>query len=71
MCKLSMISLFGKWLRSAKFEIPIDGDGNVEGTIEISPLYVMDAKELKEKIDLSDNVLAGKKIVFTGELNLQ
>jgi hypothetical protein len=31
--------------------------------IEVSPLYALDAEELKGKID--------KKTVFTGELNLQ
>ncbi len=58
-----MINLFGRWLREAGIEIPVDENRNVEGTIEISPLYALDAEELKEKID--------QKIVFTGELNLQ
>jgi UDP-N-acetylglucosamine/UDP-N-acetylgalactosamine diphosphorylase len=59
----SMINLFGKWLREAGIEVPTDGTGNVTGSIEISPLYALDAKELKEKIDT--------KVVFNGELNLQ
>ncbi|MFQ5713447.1 MAG: UTP--glucose-1-phosphate uridylyltransferase [Candidatus Scalinduaceae bacterium] len=58
-----MVNLFGRWLREAGIEIPMDDNGNVEGTIEISPLYALDAEELKNKID--------KKTVFTGELNLQ
>jgi UDP-N-acetylglucosamine/UDP-N-acetylgalactosamine diphosphorylase len=61
--KQHMINLFGRWLREAGIEIPVDEDGNVEGTIEISPLYALDAEELKKKVN--------KKIVFTGELNLQ
>ncbi len=61
--KQHMINLFGRWLREAGMEIPMDENGNVEGAIEISPLYALDAKELKEKID--------KKVVFNGELNLQ
>jgi len=59
----NMINLFGRWLREAGIEIPMDDNGNVEGAIEISPLYALDAEELKSKID--------KKTVFTGELNLQ
>jgi UDP-N-acetylglucosamine/UDP-N-acetylgalactosamine diphosphorylase len=58
-----MINLFGRWLREAGVEIPMDENGDVEGTIEISPLYALDAEELKGKID--------QEIVFTGELNLQ
>lgn len=61
--KQSMINMFGKWLKGVGVEIPKDEVGNVKGTIEISPLYALDAEELKEKID--------QKIVFTGELNLQ
>jgi UDP-N-acetylglucosamine/UDP-N-acetylgalactosamine diphosphorylase len=50
-------------LREAGVEIPMDENGNVEGAIEISPLYALDAEELKEKIN--------QKVVFNGELNLQ
>ena len=66
-----MINMFGRWLREAGIKIPTDEAGNVTGTIEISPLYALNAEELKEKIGQPDGVLAGKKIVFTGELNLQ
>jgi len=59
----SMINMFGRWLQEAGVEIPKDEAGNVKGTIEISPLYALDAEELKSKID--------RKIIFTGELNLQ
>ena len=59
----SMINMFGGWLKEADIEIPVDENENVKGTIEISPLYALDAEELKEKID--------QKIVFNGELNLQ
>jgi len=59
----SMINMFGRWLQDVGVEIPKDEAGNVRGTIEISPLYALDAEELKSKID--------RKIIFTGELNLQ
>ena len=59
----SMINMFGRWLQEAGVEIPKDEAENVNGTIEISPLYALDTEELKEKID--------QKIVFNGELNLQ
>ncbi len=61
--KQSMINMFGRWLTEAGIEIPTDGAGNVTGTIEINPLYALEAEELKEKID--------SKVVFNGELNLQ
>jgi UDP-N-acetylglucosamine/UDP-N-acetylgalactosamine diphosphorylase len=76
----NMINLFGRWLREAGIEIPTGENGNVEGVVEISPLYALDAEELKSKISQPDSlpgqavrtgVLAGKKTVFTGELNLQ
>lgn len=59
----NMINLFGRWLREAGIEIPMDENGNVEGVIEISPLYALNAEELKNK--------ANKDIAFNGELNLQ
>ena len=59
----NMINLFGRWLREAGIEIPKDENGNVEGVIEISPLYALDAEELKNKVN--------KDIAFNGELNLQ
>lgn len=58
-----MINQFGRWLREAGVEIPIDENGNVKGVIEISPLYALDAEELKNKVN--------KDLVFNGELNLQ
>lgn len=60
----SMINMFGRWLREAGVKITTDEAGNVKGTIEISPLYALDAEELNEKID-------DEKIVFSGKLNLQ
>lgn len=59
----NMINLFGRWLKGAGIEIPTDEDGNVKGVIEISPLYALDAEELKSKVN--------KDLVFNGELNLQ
>ncbi len=59
----NMINLFGRWLRDAGIEIPIDESGNVEGAIEIGPLYALDAEELRSKVN--------KDIIFNGELNLQ
>ncbi len=61
--KQSMINMFGRWLEAAGIKIPTDGTGNVTGTLEVSPLYALDAEELKAKIDT--------KVVFNGELNLQ
>lgn len=60
--KQHMINQFGRWLKGAGIETPMDGNGNVNGSIEISPLYALDAEELKNKVD--------KNIVFSGTLNL-
>ncbi len=47
MCKLSMTNLFDIWLREAGIEILAE----INGTIEASPLYTLNAEELKEKFD--------------------
>ncbi len=47
----AMANLFGRWLHDAGVAIPRDGDGNVEGKIEISPSFALDAGELAAKVD--------------------
>lgn len=62
--KQAMTNLFGRWLSNAGVAVPFDEDGNVEGKIEISPLYALSAEEVKDKVD-------GETVSFTGSLVLQ
>jgi len=59
----ALINRNGRWLRQAGVDIPVDADGNVEGKIEISPLYALDAEQLAAKVD--------RHLKFTGELLLE
>jgi len=43
-------NLFGRWLEGAGVQVARDADGNVTAAIEISPLYALDAEELKRKL---------------------
>ncbi|MGR3309645.1 MAG: UTP--glucose-1-phosphate uridylyltransferase [Candidatus Brocadiales bacterium] len=55
----AMINMFGRWLNEAGVKnIPLD----VDGVIEISPLYALDVEELKSKFP--------KDTVFDGRLEL-
>lgn len=45
-----MCYLFGSWFESAGIPVPKDDDGNVQGKIEISPLFANSAEELAGKI---------------------
>jgi UDP-N-acetylglucosamine/UDP-N-acetylgalactosamine diphosphorylase len=58
----AMINMFGRWLSEAGLNIPFDAQHNVEGVIEIGPLYALDVEELKKKIP--------KDTVFNGRLEL-
>jgi UDP-N-acetylglucosamine/UDP-N-acetylgalactosamine diphosphorylase len=58
----AMVNLFGRWLQNAGVTIPFDPQGNVLGTIEISPCFALDEEELGNKVD--------KDLQFHGFLNL-
>ena len=44
--------LYASWLRDACANVELNGDKEFVRTVEISPLYAIDADELKEKIEL-------------------
>ncbi|MCH7678989.1 hypothetical protein IID10_06420 [candidate division KSB1 bacterium] len=46
-----MINQFGSWLEKIGVSVPKDTDGNVEGEIEITPLFALDNEELAEKVN--------------------
>jgi UDP-N-acetylglucosamine/UDP-N-acetylgalactosamine diphosphorylase len=58
----AMTNLFGSWLEKAGVKLPRDKNGNVEGKIEISPRYALDADELAAKVD--------SKLIYSGALLL-
>jgi UDP-N-acetylglucosamine/UDP-N-acetylgalactosamine diphosphorylase len=45
-----MVNLWAQWLEEAGVRVPRDAAGNVDGAIEISPLFALDANELKRKL---------------------
>lgn len=56
------VNLFGSWLEEAGVKIPRDANNNVKGKIEISPLFALDAGEVRNKVD--------PELKFDGELYL-
>ncbi|NOZ19491.1 MAG: UDPGP type 1 family protein [Planctomycetes bacterium] len=62
--KAALVNMWGRWLREAGVDIPVDEEGNVRGVIEISPLFAVAPQDLKEK-------LADRKIQFDNELLLE
>jgi UDP-N-acetylglucosamine/UDP-N-acetylgalactosamine diphosphorylase len=51
-----MIRLCAKWLEQAGARVPRASDGRVEGLLEISPLFALDAEELQRKLPPSFDV---------------
>lgn len=46
-----LTNLFSRWLERAGISVPRDGKGNVEGRIEISPLYAVNEEQFLKKVD--------------------
>jgi UDP-N-acetylglucosamine/UDP-N-acetylgalactosamine diphosphorylase len=45
-----MNNLAAQWLRQAGIEVPVDANGNATVDLEISPLFALDAEELRVKV---------------------
>ncbi len=58
-----LTNMWGRWLAACGVHVPLDGKGDVQGVIEISPLFALDQAQLAE------NVKAGTE--FTGQLCLE
>lgn len=56
-------NLFASWLEQATIDVPRDDSGQVQGVIEISPLFASSAQELKQKLT--------EKKPFDGKLLLE
>jgi UDP-N-acetylglucosamine/UDP-N-acetylgalactosamine diphosphorylase len=46
-----MSDLYGNWLEQAGARVPRRADGSIPFGIEISPLFALDAQELKAKLE--------------------
>jgi len=64
----ALTNAHGRWLRLAGIDVPFDGNGNVPGVIEISPLFALDPDELAAKV--AGGVIP-RDIKFNGQLLLQ
>jgi UDP-N-acetylglucosamine/UDP-N-acetylgalactosamine diphosphorylase len=51
-----MVGMYARWLENAGARVPRDSDGKPAGSIEISPLFALDAAELREKLPPSFTV---------------
>jgi len=58
----AQVNLFGEWLERAGVAVARDAEGHVVGSIEISPLYALDADELRSRLP--------RGAAFDGELHL-
>ncbi|MBN2011153.1 UDPGP type 1 family protein [candidate division KSB1 bacterium] len=45
-----LMNYHARMLQQAGIHVPFDSEGNVAGTVEISPLFAMDADELRQKL---------------------
>ncbi len=61
--KQALMNYHGRMLQQAGFEVQFDKQGNLIGELEISPLFALDADELKNKLD--------PNFKFDGKLLLQ
>ncbi|OQX95889.1 hypothetical protein B6I21_03055 [candidate division KSB1 bacterium 4572_119] len=61
--KQDLMNYYGRMMKQAGFEVDFDENGNLKGLLEISPLFALDAEELKEKLD--------KNFRFEGNLILE
>ncbi len=65
----AQINLFGRWLERAGVAVPRDAKGDVTIPIEISPLYALDADELRARLAAENRLAPGTRLA--AELNLQ
>lgn len=55
-CRQLLSDQFGRWLEAAGIKVQRDDEGKAVAAIEISPLYALDAEELKGKVDPATTV---------------
>ena len=51
-----MMRLWARWLEDAGARVPHDSNGHIGAPLEISPLFALDAEELKKKLSASFEV---------------
>jgi UDP-N-acetylglucosamine/UDP-N-acetylgalactosamine diphosphorylase len=47
--RTALTNLYASWLESAGVKVPRTSEGDVAGAVEISPLFALDAEELRER----------------------
>ncbi len=62
----AMLNQFGSWLEGAGVKIPRDGTGNVTIPLEISPLWALDAEDVKRRVRESGLYLTDSFSARTG-----
>ena len=65
-CCQDQIEKAASWLEAAGVKIPRKSNGDVDATIEISPLFAENQEQLKEKVDSEMVIDAGDQI-YLGE----
>ncbi|MFQ5640001.1 MAG: UTP--glucose-1-phosphate uridylyltransferase [bacterium] len=60
--KRDLVNVFGAWLEHAGIAVPRDAQNNVQGLIEISPLFALDQEDFKNR---------SREMQFTGKLYLE
>ena len=51
-----MCNLAAQWLRAAGVHVPVDEQGNATVALEISPLFALDAEELRSKVQTGSRI---------------
>ncbi|MFQ5655569.1 MAG: hypothetical protein ACE5GW_12670, partial [Planctomycetota bacterium] len=60
----AMMDEWAAWLAGCGVQIPKDGHGRIQGSIEISPLFASSLEELRERLD-------GRSVFFKDPLLLE
>jgi UDP-N-acetylglucosamine/UDP-N-acetylgalactosamine diphosphorylase len=63
-CRKLLINEWARWIDAAGGEVPRRADGSVDGRIEVSPLYALDAKELAAKLPAGFGMKPGNDVVL-------
>ncbi len=50
------------WLESCGVHVPRTPDGQPDGVFEISPLFAVDAEQLRERLDREVNIAPGARV---------
>ncbi|HOX08795.1 MAG TPA: UDPGP type 1 family protein [Planctomycetota bacterium] len=63
-CRKMLADEWARWIEAAGGEVPRRADGTVDGRIEVSPLYALDAAELAAKLPAGFRMKPGSDVVL-------